>query len=47
MARVLAVTPQSPVAAHCALVWGVTPVVSEHRAIGAVREALLDRHVAW
>ena len=40
-ARVLAVTPNPAIAASFALVWGVTPVVTEHRAIGAVRRQLV------
>ncbi|HVW06023.1 MAG TPA: pyruvate kinase [Vicinamibacterales bacterium] len=40
-ARILAVTPRREIAAALALVWGVTPVVTEHRAIGTVRQHLL------
>jgi pyruvate kinase len=42
-ARVLAVTPHREIAASLALVWGVTPVVTEHRAIGLVRDDLAAR----
>jgi pyruvate kinase len=40
-ARILAVTPERSVAASFAVLWGVTPVVTNHRAIGAVRRYLL------
>jgi pyruvate kinase len=40
-ARILAVTPSRAVASSFALVWGVTPLVTDHRAIGAVRRELI------
>ncbi len=39
-ARVIAITPNRRVAAHLTLVWGVTPVVTEHRAVPIVRDVL-------
>lgn len=42
-ARILAVTPRPEIAASLALVWGVTPVISDHRAIGQVRQDLQAR----
>ena len=44
-ARILAVTPDPAVAATFALVWGVTPVVTDHRAIGAVRRQLVAQNM--
>lgn len=44
-ARILAVTPDPAVAASFALVWGVTPVVTDHRAIGAVRRQLVAQNL--
>lgn len=44
-ARVLAVTPNRSVAAQLALVWGVTPVVTDQRAIGLVRRLLASREL--
>ncbi len=45
IARVLAVTPDRHVAASFALLWGVTPVLTEHRAIGAVRRHLVAQNL--
>lgn len=45
MAQILAVTPDRAVAASFALLWGVTPVVTNHRAIGAVRQHLVAREL--
>jgi pyruvate kinase len=42
-ARILAVTPERQTASALSLVWGVTPVVTEHRAIRSVRALLADR----
>jgi pyruvate kinase len=42
-ARILAVTPSQQTAAALALVWGVTPVITEHRAIRSVRTTLAER----
>lgn len=44
-ASIIAVTPQRHVAAQLTLVWGVSPVVTEHRAIGRVREELTERRL--
>lgn len=44
-ARILAVTPDRAIAASFALVWGVTPVVTDHRAIGAVRRELVSHNL--
>ena len=44
-ARILAVTPNRHIAAQLALVWGVTPLVTEERAIRAVRESLVARQL--
>jgi pyruvate kinase len=43
--NILAVTPDRHVAAQLALVWGVTPVVTDHRAVGLVRRALIERKI--
>jgi pyruvate kinase len=40
---ILAVTPSTHVASELSLVWGIHPVVSDHRAIGHVREELVKR----
>jgi pyruvate kinase len=45
MARILAVTPDRAVAAGFAVLWGVTGVITTHRAIGAVRRHLLARNL--
>jgi pyruvate kinase len=45
-ARVLAVTPTRRIAAQLALVWGVTPVVTEQRAIAGVRRTLVAQSLA-
>jgi pyruvate kinase len=45
MARVLAVTPNRAIAASFALLWGVTPVLTDHRAIGAVRRHLVAQNL--
>lgn len=45
MARVLGVTPDSQVAASFALVWGVTPVLTDHRAIGPLRRHLVAQNL--
>jgi pyruvate kinase len=42
-ARILAVTPSQETAAALALVWGVTSVITEHRAIRSVRTTLTER----
>ena len=44
-ARILAVTPDSAIAANMALVWGVTPFVTDHRSIGAVRRQLVAQNL--
>jgi pyruvate kinase len=44
--RILAITPSRETAAGLALVWGVTPVVTDHRAIGLVRQHVVDRGLA-
>jgi len=42
-APVFAITPNRQTAAAMALVWGVTPVLTDHRAIPSVRNTLLSR----
>lgn len=44
-ARILAVTPERAVAASFAVLWGVTPVLTAHRAIGAVRRHLVAQNL--
>jgi pyruvate kinase len=44
-APIFAITPNRQTAAALALVWGVTPVVTDHRAIGSVRNTLLAREL--
>ncbi len=44
-ARIVAVTPNRQTAASLALVWGVTPVVTDHRQIASIRNTLTARHV--
>lgn len=44
-ARILAVTPDRSVAASFAMLWGVTPVLTDHRAIGAVRRHLVAQNL--
>jgi pyruvate kinase len=43
--RILAVTPSPQTAAALALVWGVTPVITEQRAIRSVRTTLVERGI--
>jgi pyruvate kinase len=43
--RILAVTPSPQTAAALALVWGVTPVITEQRAIRSVRTTLAERGI--
>lgn len=42
-AAIIAVTPNAHVAGQLSLVWGVTPVVTDHRGIGHVRDALVSQ----
>jgi pyruvate kinase len=42
-ARIIAATPREATAARLALIWGVTPVVTEASDLAAVRETLLAR----
>lgn len=44
-APIFAITPNRQTAAALALVWGVTPVVTDHRAVGSVRNTLAARHL--
>ena len=44
-ARILGVTPDRAIAASFALLWGVTPVLTDHRAIGAVRRQLAEQNL--
>jgi pyruvate kinase len=42
-APIFAITPNRQTAAALALVWGVTPVLTDHRAVPSVRKTLLSR----
>lgn len=42
-ATILAVTPSARVARELSLVWGIQPVVTDHRAIGRLRDVLVER----
>jgi pyruvate kinase len=44
-ARILAATPNRAVAASFAVSWGVTPVVTDHRAIGPLRRHLVAQNL--
>ena len=44
-APIFAITPNRQTAAALALVWGVTPVVTDHRAVGSVRNTLTTRNL--
>jgi pyruvate kinase len=44
-ARVLAVTPDAAIAGQLSLVWGITPVLTDSRAIAPVRKLLVEREV--
>jgi len=44
-ARILAVTPRPEIAASLALVWGVTPVITDHRSVAQVRQHLQAREL--
>ena len=45
-ARIVAVTPNTATAARLALVWGVTPIVTDHTSMAGVRDVLLARGLA-
>jgi pyruvate kinase len=45
-ADIIAVTPNAHIAGQLSLIWGIKPVVTDHRAVGHVRELLVDLALA-